>query len=152
MLSRSANAFANSKPGCRRWRRLNPRWAHWTRRSATMKADEVGGDVAVIGITQGRLSPPTPGVIQCFPVETWREEFSLAKQAGLDCIEWVYQLETEGRNPLGSDEGLAHIRAVIEKYGVKVSSVSADIYMKQRLIAEDGVVREDGIAHLRHLL
>lgn len=46
-----------------------------------------------IGIIQGRLSPPTEGGIQSFPVETWKHEFLLATQAGLNCIEWVYQGE-----------------------------------------------------------
>ena len=40
-----------------------------------------------IGIMQGRLVPPTDDRIQCFPRERWADEFELAAQAGLDCIE-----------------------------------------------------------------
>ena len=39
-----------------------------------------------IGIMQGRLSPAVDGRIQSFPVETWRQEFELARQAG--CAAW----------------------------------------------------------------
>jgi L-ribulose-5-phosphate 3-epimerase len=51
-----------------------------------------------IGIMQGRLSPPVGGRIQSFPVDCWREEFFRAREAGLNCIEWVYEFETEARN------------------------------------------------------
>ena len=51
-----------------------------------------------IGVMQGRLSPPRGGRIQSFPVDTWREEFGLARQAGLDCIEWIYEMEAAENN------------------------------------------------------
>ena len=62
-----------------------------------------------IGIMQGRLSSGKEDQIQFFPVDTWREEFSIAKEAGLDCIEWVYEAETESVNPLSSEAGVAEI-------------------------------------------
>lgn len=86
-----------------------------------------------IGIMQGRLSPPSFGKIQSFPVQTWREEFFLAREAGLDCIEWVYEKETELSNPLRTDEGVREINRLAEGSGVRVSSVCADFYMKQQI-------------------
>ena len=105
-----------------------------------------------IGITQGRLSPPTGGRIQSFPIRTWQDEFFLAQKAGLQCIEWVYQVESEGSNPLRTDNGVEEIRKTIGESGVTVSSVTADYYMTERLVAADGTPRESAIQHLKWLL
>ena len=101
-----------------------------------------------IGIMQGRLLPPIGGRIQSFPMDTWREEFSLAREAGLDCIEWIYEADTEAVNPLRTDEGVTEIRRRSEESGVAVWSVCADHYMTQRLVALDGAPREDAVEHL----
>ncbi len=105
-----------------------------------------------IGIMQGRLSPPTGGLIQSFPVERWRDEFALAREAGLDCIEWVYDAETEAVSPLRTEGGVAEIRRLVEKAGVAVWSVCADYYMARRLVAPGGVPREDAVEHLSSLV
>ena len=101
-----------------------------------------------VGIMQGRLSPPIGGRIQSFPVDTWREEFSLAREAGLDCIEWIYEAETEAVNPLRTDKGVAEIRQLAENSGVAVWSVCADYYMTGRLVTSRGVPREAAVEHL----
>ena len=105
-----------------------------------------------IGIMQGRLSPPIDGRIQSFPVDTWREEFSLAREAGLDCIEWIYEADTEAVNPLRTDAGVTEIRRLAEDSGVAVWSVCADYYMTERLGAPDGTLRGDAVKHLRWLV
>lgn len=101
-----------------------------------------------IGIMQGRLSPPIGGRIQSFPVDTWPEEFSLAREAGLDCIEWIYEAETEAVNPLRTDEGVAEIRQLVAESGVAIWSVCADYYITERLVAPDGAPRETAVKHL----
>ncbi len=105
-----------------------------------------------IGVMQGRLSPPRGGRIQSFPVDTWREEFGLARQAGLDCIEWIYEMEAAENNPLTTDEGIAEIRVLAETSGVAVGSVCGDYYMKERLVTRAGRVQGDVVEHLRWLL
>ena len=105
-----------------------------------------------IGIMQGRLSPPIGGRIQSFPVDTWCDEFSLAREAGLDCIEWIYEAETEAVNPLRTDAGVAEIRRLMEDSGVAMWSVCADYYMAERLITSDGTPQEAGVAHLTWLV
>ena len=105
-----------------------------------------------IGIMQGRLSPPIGGRIQSFPVDTWREEFSLAREAGLACIEWIYEADTEAVNPLRTDEGVAEIPRLIENSGVAVWSVCADYYMAERLVTPDGVPRGATVQHLMWLM
>lgn len=105
-----------------------------------------------IGIMQGRLSPLIGGRIQSFPVDTWREEFSVAREAGLDCIEWIYEADTEAVNPLRTDKGVTEIRQLAEDSGVAVWSVCADYYMTERLVAPDGATRGDAVEHLRWLV
>jgi len=105
-----------------------------------------------IGIMQGRLSPPIGGRIQSFPVDTWRDEFSLAREAGLDCIEWIYEVDTEAVNPLRTDEGVAEIRRLAEESGVVIWSVTADYYMTERLIRLDGTLQVIAVEHLKWLL
>jgi len=118
-----------------------------------MASTEINRDLSIpIGIMQGRLSPPVGGRIQSFPVNTWREEFSLARQAGLDCLEWVYGEEDESMNPLRTDTGIGEIRQLAEDSGVAVWSVCADYYMTSRLVALDGTPREATVEHLRWLI
>ena len=105
-----------------------------------------------IGIMQGRLSPPEGGRIQSFPVDTWRDEFPRAREAGLDCIEWVYETDTEAGNPLSTEAGVLEIRHLANRSGVAVWSVCADFYMKERLVGDNGAPRPQAVDHLRLLL
>jgi len=105
-----------------------------------------------IGIMQGRLSPPVDGQIQAFPSEHWREEFILAREAGLKCIEWIYD-RTQGRlNPLESENGIKEIQKCTEQTGVRVSSVCADYYMDELLVKEDGTENGRMISNLQWLI
>ena len=62
-----------------------------------------------IAIIQGRLVPPEDGRFQCFPRNRWRDEFAHAAAAGLDAIEWIYDLHGADMNPLATDAGIAEI-------------------------------------------
>jgi hexulose-6-phosphate isomerase len=101
---------------------------------------------------QGRLLPPTRGRIQAFPVNAWREEFASALEAGLSCIEWIYEFDTAPDNPLGADGGPDEIRDIVESTGVAVRSVCGDYYMSDRLVSRDGEVQAEVVEHLRWLI
>ncbi len=90
--------------------------------------------MARIGIMQGRLVPPTDGRIQCFPRQRWADEFELGKQAGIDCIEWIYDLHGADVNPIATDSGIAQMKALGEKTGVRVLSICADYFMDRPLV------------------
>ncbi|MBS3105436.1 sugar phosphate isomerase/epimerase [Candidatus Woesearchaeota archaeon] len=105
-----------------------------------------------IGIMQGRLSPPRGKMIQWFPFDTWKLEFDLAREAGIDCIEWIYEVPNEDKNPVKSDEGISHIQKKIKETGVQVISICADYYMKILLIQENGDINKDAVEHLRWLI
>ena len=54
---------------------------------------------------QGRLSPPKKSLIQHYPVDTWKSEFSHAAKLGLDCIEWVFEYPNYDKNALFLENG-----------------------------------------------
>ncbi|HEX4749980.1 MAG TPA: sugar phosphate isomerase/epimerase family protein [Bryobacteraceae bacterium] len=102
-----------------------------------------------IGIMQGRLAPPTHGRIQCFPRGQWQDEFAYAEAAGLDLIEWIYDLHGAGANPIETDAGVRSMLAVSRTHGVSVLSLCADYYMERPFTTAD----EGGVQELeRHLL
>jgi hexulose-6-phosphate isomerase len=106
-----------------------------------------------IAIMQGRLTLPPPGApIQFFPVDGWRAELSAAREAGLDAVEWIYELPGRSENPLAHDAGAVEVRRLAAEAGVAVASVCADYFMAERLIAPGGAVRPDAVEHLLGLL
>jgi len=83
---------------------------------------------------QGRLLPPTDGRFQCFPREGWPDEFALAAAAGLDAIEWIYDLHGADVNPIAADDGVASMKALSTQSGVLVRSLCADYFMDLPLL------------------
>ncbi|MFZ0416975.1 MAG: sugar phosphate isomerase/epimerase family protein [Candidatus Sulfotelmatobacter sp.] len=82
-------------------------------------------------IMQGRLVPPEGGRFQCFPRKRWRDEFVLAAQAGLNAIEWIFDVYGEDINPLACDEGIAGMLALSQQTGITVRSLCADYFMER---------------------
>ncbi len=104
---------------------------------------------------QGRLSPSVSGRIQAFPGSRWRQEFPLASRAGLDCIEWIYDVEDVGQpeaNPLASQDGVEDIQRLSGHWRVSVGSVCADYFMTKRLVTPSGKPDRDSIERLKWLL
>jgi L-ribulose-5-phosphate 3-epimerase len=90
--------------------------------------------MSLIGIMQGRLLPPQGGRFQCFPVERWREEFPAAVAAGLDAVEWIYDLQGAHANPLATDQGISEVKALSRRHGIAVVSVCADYFMDRPFV------------------
>ena len=101
---------------------------------------------------QGRLLPTFEGRFQAFPASRWRDEFPRAQEAGLACIEWIYEEPHEAENPLGSEAGLDQIREAVRKSGVEVRSVCADYYMIRPLVSPGGEPNEGTSRHLEWLI
>jgi len=99
--------------------------------------------MALIGIMQGRLLPPTNNQIQCFPKDRWEEEFEFAAKADLNCIEWIYDLHSADMNPISTDAGVNKMKYLSAKYDVQVLSLCADYFIDKPLIrADDHDLRE----------
>ena len=101
---------------------------------------------------QGRLVPPTDNRIQCFPRERWSDEFALASQAGLDCIEWIYDLYGADVNPLATDAGIEKLKELIRLHNVKILSICADYFMDKPLVRASQAELDDRISTFYWLL
>lgn len=72
------------------------------------------------------------GRLQAFPKGNWRDEFFIASELGLDCMEWIFE-EVEGGNPILKSEGILDIQELQKETGVVVLSLCADYFMESPL-------------------
>lgn len=79
---------------------------------------------------QGRLLPKYKGRFQAHPLGYWQDEFPIAAEIGLQCIEFIFDYNDFDINPLWSKEGRKSISKISTKTGVKVYSVCADFFME----------------------
>jgi L-ribulose-5-phosphate 3-epimerase len=105
-----------------------------------------------IGIRQGRLSPASSGPVERFPCESWSEEFRLARDCGLQFVEWLFAAEDYERNPVWSEEGRSRIRASVEATGVGVRSLCADYFMAHPFVRVTQKERLESAGILRELI
>lgn len=92
---------------------------------------------AKLGIMQGRLSPPVNNQIQAFPLGHWKEEFPLCHKLGLECMEWIFENDAVGANPLSSDVGINEMLSISKQYNVRINSVVADYFMVNKLFGKE---------------
>lgn len=86
-----------------------------------------------IGVMQGRLLPKYLGQYQAHPFGYWEDEFEIAKNLGVDYIEFILDYDNAYSNPLLNLEGINKISDLIQKTGVDVKTVCADYFMKAPL-------------------
>jgi len=101
-----------------------------------------------LGIVQGRLSPPINNKIQAFPLNNWREEFSLCKRLGLGCIEWIFEYDTMQVNPICDENGIKEMLELSSKYNVRINSLLADYFMEKKLFGDNKAEVEKSISTL----
>jgi len=85
------------------------------------------------GVMQGRLLPKYKGRYQAFPIGMWKYEFELAKECGLDLVEFIFDFNDSEKNPLMSQAGINEIISVIQQTGVSVKTICADYFMEAPL-------------------
>jgi L-ribulose-5-phosphate 3-epimerase len=105
-----------------------------------------------IALMQGRLLAPEGGSIQGFPRDRWREEFALAAAAGVDAIEWIYDVHGADVNPLATDAGVAEMRALSGQHGIAVVSLCADYFLERPFVRVGLDSVRDLTAHLIWLI
>lgn len=101
---------------------------------------------------QGRLVPPSDGRFQCFPRDQWADEFLFAAEAGLDCIEWIYDDFGADVNPIATDDGIGSMRELSDRHGVLVVSLCADVFMDRPLVRASRAELEERVAILTWLI
>ena len=108
------------------------------------------------GIMQGRLTPSKGRGIQFFPFDNWEKEFWLAKNLGLDEIEFIFDFDRYEENPLWTQSGKEALKNIMKETGVKVYSVCFDYFMRRAFFKKDGDkkqnLRIENMQILRHVL
>lgn len=107
---------------------------------------------SVIATMQGRLVPPEGEYFWLFPRNRWRDEFSLAAEAGLDGIEWIFDVHGEDANPLVTDAGVREMLSLSERTGVAVRSLCANYFMDHPFLRTTQDQRNDRIRKFQWLL
>jgi L-ribulose-5-phosphate 3-epimerase len=105
-----------------------------------------------IGVMQGRLLPKYKGRYQAHPVDYWKDEFYVAKDIGLDYIEFILDFNDLDKNPLIYEGGIKEILSVSNETGVKVKTICADYFMKAPLHSIDESVSKDSLVLLHRLI
>ena len=90
-----------------------------------------------LGVMQGRLLPKYNNRYQAHPVDCWQDEFHLAEDLDLDCVEFILDYNDFQKNPLMTTHGRQYIQTITEQTGVRVISVCADYFMEAPLHAEN---------------
>lgn len=85
------------------------------------------------GIVQGRLSHAPPKMLQWFPQNVWREEFSIAAQIGIHFIELIAEEVHNPDNPLWSDEGVAELKSIVHKNELTLHAFCNDYVIRHDL-------------------
>jgi L-ribulose-5-phosphate 3-epimerase len=105
-----------------------------------------------IGVMQGRLVPKYQGRYQAFPVGMWQDEFKVAKECGLDLVEFILDFNDAEENPLLKLGGIDEIVSVSQNTGVSVETICADYFMEAPLHSSDDKVAEESFKILERLL
>jgi L-ribulose-5-phosphate 3-epimerase len=105
-----------------------------------------------LGIMQGRLLPKYKNKYQAHPIGYWKEEFDIAGKIGLKYIEFILDYEDYNLNPLMTNSGLVEIEKIIQKTGVGVRSICADIFMDAPIHSENEIISNKSIEILNKLI
>jgi L-ribulose-5-phosphate 3-epimerase len=92
------------------------------------------------GVMQGRLLPKYQERYQAHPVSYWQEEFELAKNLDLQCIEFILDFNDAEINPLLREGGIDEIKMVSGKTGIHVKTICADYLMEAPIHSEDQII------------
>ena len=86
------------------------------------------------GIVQGRLTIPPDGLLQWFPQDFWQEEFSTAKQIGIQFIELLTERQFNPDNPFWTEQGRAKLKSVNSENNRQLYSSCTDYIIDHSLL------------------
>lgn len=91
------------------------------------------------GIMQGRFTDKGGFYPQQFPWNGWKQEFYIAGDYGLGCIEWMFNAERFEDNPIWTKGGRKEICRVMSNTGIKVRSICANYFMQHALTSPESM-------------
>lgn len=96
-----------------------------------------------LGVVQGRLIQSPPGVLQWFPEDYWQSEFFLAASLGIDYIELIAERNHNSANPLWNDDGLAQIKALVQRNQLSLLAFCNDYIVDHSLSKSTEVLEQN---------
>ena len=105
-----------------------------------------------IGIMQGRLLPKFKERYQAHPLGYWKDEFLIAKDIGLNYIEFILDYNDFELNPLIFESGISEIINVIQTTNVGVKSICADYFMEAPLHSSNEAIAKKSVDVLNKLI
>ena len=105
-----------------------------------------------LGVMQGRLLPKYKDQYQAHPFGYWQDEFPLARQLQLNCIEFIFDFENYDLNPLMTEKGRSEIIDLSRENSINVKSICADYFMKSTLHSTDEKSVQKNIEILQRLI
>lgn len=105
-----------------------------------------------IGVMQGRLLPKYLGRYQAHPINYWQDEFLIASEIGLDCIEFIFDYNNAGLNPLLKVNGINEIKSVVRSSLVEVKTICADYFMEAPFHSQNSSVVKSSQVVMKKLL
>jgi L-ribulose-5-phosphate 3-epimerase len=108
----------------------------------------------VIGIMQGRLSPPVDGKIQFFPKTNWRSEFPILKDIGIHNLEWTFDKSDLFSNPIITTSKLNEVLSLSSEYEVLVRTATCDNLMNSPIhkVGPEGMTDDRELENFINLL
>jgi L-ribulose-5-phosphate 3-epimerase len=104
------------------------------------------------GIMQGRLLPKFNNLYQAHPVDYWQDEFYIAKDLGLEVIQFILDYNLSLKNPLFYKGGIDEIKSHIDESGVIVDSICADYFMVGPIHSNDPTESNKSLKVLEKLI
>ena len=106
----------------------------------------------LVGVMQGRLLPKYQGRYQAHPVDYWADEFHIAKDIGLDSIEFILDYNDAEKNPLLRSGGIDEILSIVKQTGVTTNTICADYFMEAPLHSDNENVAQSSLDIMKRLL
>jgi sugar phosphate isomerase/epimerase len=82
----------------------------------------------------------------------WEQEFQLARECGLDCIELLFESIYNPFNPLYSKDGLEKLKGISEYTGVQIRSICFDYFMQKPFWNNDLNAKNESIQVFKNIL
>jgi sugar phosphate isomerase/epimerase len=104
-----------------------------------------------VGIMQGRFTSKKGFYPQQFPWDNWENEFAMAKDKGIDYIEWMFNAEKYRENPLLKNT--KRLKEIMLELGVRVNSVCMNYFIVHSIwdYGSSGTVMEMVIEKVKEL-
>ena len=88
------------------------------------------------GMVQGRLTQSPAGCLQWFPQDSWKDEFNIASDIGVNYIELIAEVQHNAKNPIWTDDGVDEIKQLVEGNNLTLHALCNDYIVENSFLDE----------------